>query len=135
MLITCTLRDILIAIKNGLSLAKMVHILQNEFKKQNWLPISDRINQCVFSIILKFVNDIGLTYLNEVFQWATECNRSLRNDCRKLKQPFTKTIAGQNSPSFLGPSKRNKLLKLMKKLSDTFKHKLKHFVYYILLTK
>ena len=135
MLITCTLRDILIVIKNGLSLEKMVHILQNEFKKQNWLPISDRINQCVFSITFKFVNDISPTYLNEMFQWATECNGSLRNDCRKLKQPFTKTIAGQNSLSFLGPSKRNKLLKFMEKLSDTFKHKLKNFAYYILLTK
>ena len=64
----------------------MAHISQNEFEKLNWLPISDR--KCVLSTTFKFVNDIGPNYLNEVFQWAAESNRTLRNDYRKLKHPF-----------------------------------------------
>ena len=65
-----------------LSLDKMAHISQNEFEKLHGLPISDRINQRILSTTFKFVNDIGPNYLNEVFQWAAESNRTLRNDNR-----------------------------------------------------
>ena len=70
---------------------------------------------------------MGPNYLNEVFQWAAESNRTLRNDYLKLKNPFRKTTAGQNSLSFLGPSKWNQLPETMKKCSNinTFKHNLK----------
>ena len=51
-----------------LNLDKMAHISQNEFEKLNWLPISNRINQCILSTIFEFVNDMGSNYLNEVFQ-------------------------------------------------------------------
>ena len=110
-----------------LNLDKMAHISQNEFEKLNWLPISDRINQCILSTTFKFVNDMGPNYLNEVFQWAAESNRTLRNDYLKLKHPFRKTTAGQNSLSFLGPSKWNKLPESTKKCNNinTFKHNLK----------
>ena len=92
-------------VRFSLNLDKMAHISQNEFEKLNWLPISDRINQCVLSTTFKFANDIGPNYLNEVFQWAAESNRTLRNDYRK----FRRTTAGQTSLSFLGPSKWNKM--------------------------
>ena len=77
---------------------------------------------------LKFVNDIGPNYLNEVFQWAAASNRTLRNNYCKLKHPFRKTTADQNSLSFLGPSKWNKLQKKSTKKCNninTFKHHLK----------
>ena len=83
-----------------LNLDKMAHISQNVFEKLNWLPTSDRINQCILSTTFKFFNDIGPNYLNEAFQWAAESNRTLRNDCRKLKHPFPRTTACQNSLSF-----------------------------------
>ena len=51
-----------------LNLDKMTHTSQNEFEKLNWLPISNRINQCILSTTFKFVNDMGPNYLNEVFQ-------------------------------------------------------------------
>ena len=47
-----------------LNLDKVAHASQNEFEKLNWLPISDRINQCILSTTFKFVNDIGPNYLN-----------------------------------------------------------------------
>ena len=78
-------------------LDKMAHISQNEFEKLNWFPISDRTNQCILSTTFKFVNGIGPNYLNEVFQWAAKSNRTLRNNYFKLKHPFCKTTAGQNS--------------------------------------
>ena len=92
-----------------LNLDKMAHTLQNEFEKLNWLPISDRINQCILLNTFKFAHDIGPNYLNEVFQWAAESSRTLRNNYLKLKHPFRKTTAGQNSLSFISPSKWSKL--------------------------
>ena len=56
----------------------MAHISQNQFQKLNWLPISDRIDQYVLSSAFKFVTDVGPNYLNEVFQRATESNKTLR---------------------------------------------------------
>ena len=41
------------------NLDKMAHISQNELEKLNWIPISNRINQCILSTTFKFVNDIG----------------------------------------------------------------------------
>ena len=109
------------------NLDKMTHISQNEFEKLNWFPVSNIINQCFLLTTFKFVNDIGPNDLNEVFQWATESNRMLRNDYRKLKHPFGKKTAGQNLLSFLGPSKWNKLPQSIKKLNNinTFKHNFK----------
>ena len=81
--------------------------------------------------------DIGPNYLNEVFQWATESNKTLRNDYHKLKHPLRKTTAGQNSLSFLGPSKWNKLPDSKKKFNNfnTFKDNLKSFIWPNLLIK
>ena len=105
----------------------MAHVSQNEFEKLNFLPLSDRINQCIISTTFKFVNGMGSNYLNEVFQWAAESNITLRNDFLKLKDPFRKTTADQSSLSFLSPSKWNKLPESTKKCNNinTFKHNLK----------
>ena len=110
-----------------LNLDKVAHISQNEFEKLNWLPISDRINQCILSTTFKFVSDIGPNCLNKVFQWAAESNRTLGNAYPKLKHLFRKTTAGQNLLSFLGPSKWNKLPESTKNCNNinTFKHNLK----------
>ena len=81
----------------------MAHILQNEFEKLNWVPISNRTNQHVLSTIIKFVNDVGPNYFNEVLQWATESSRNLRNYYPKLKQLFPKTATSQKSLSLLEP--------------------------------
>ena len=92
----------------------MTHLSRNEFEKLNWLSISDIINEWALSTTFKFVNNIGSKYLKK----AAERNRTLRNDYRKLKHLFRKTTAGQNSRSFLGPSKWNKLIESTKKCNN-----------------
>ena len=94
------------------------HICQNEFEKLNWLPISDRINQCVLLTTFKFFKHIGPNYFNEVFQWATESNRTLRNDYRKLKHPFHKNTAGQNLPFFFKSLKMEQIARVYKKVEQ-----------------
>ena len=77
---------------------------------------------------------MGPNYLNEVFQWAAETNRTLRNDYLILKHLFCKTTPGQNLLSFLGPSMWNQLPESTKKCNNinTFKHNIKK-LYLVLL--
>ena len=67
---------------------KMSTISHKEFKDLNWSPVSSRFEQCVISIVFKFINGNCLHYLNEVLEFVPEGNISLRNNFLKLKQPF-----------------------------------------------
>ena len=67
---------------------KMSTISHKEIKDLNWLPVFNRLEQCVVSIVLKFINGSCPHYLNEVFEFAPESNISLRNNFLKLKRPF-----------------------------------------------
>ena len=67
-----------------LQLEKMSTISHKEFKDSNWLPVINRFEQCVISIVFKFINENCPYYLNEVFEFASEGNTSLRNNFLKL---------------------------------------------------
>ena len=112
-----------------LQLEKMSTISHKEFKDLNWLPVFNRFEQCVVSIVFKFINDNCLHYLNEVFEFGSQGNISLRNNFLKLK-PFRNTNTGQKAISFIGPSFWNQIPETLKKTDNlnTFKHNLeKHF--------
>ena len=68
-----------------LPLDKISTISHKEFKDLNWLPVITRFEQCVISIVFKFINGNCPYYLNEVFEFAPEGNISLRNNFLKLK--------------------------------------------------
>ena len=97
-----------------LNFDKMTHISQNEFEKLNWFPISNRINQCILSTIFKFVNDMGPNYLNEVFQWATESNRTLRN--YDLKAPISQNNCWSKLTFFFRSLKMEQIARAYKKV-------------------
>ena len=78
-----------------LQLDKMSTISHKEFKDLNWLPVFNRFEQCVISIVFKFTNDSCPHCLNEVFEFAPEDNINLRNNFLKLNRPFRKTNTGQ----------------------------------------
>ena len=61
-----------------LQLDKMTHISHKEFETLNWLPGTERFNQCINSIVFKYVNNQCPNYLNEVFQTASENNIQTR---------------------------------------------------------
>ena len=82
----------------------MSTISHKEFKDLNWLPVFNRLKQCVVSIVFKFINGNCPHYLNEVFEFAPEANISLRNNFLKLKRTFRNTNNGQKALSFIGPS-------------------------------
>ena len=98
-----------------LQLDKMTHISKNEFETLNWLPVKDRFNQSINSIVFKYFTKQCPSYLNEVFELACPNNFKTRNSYLKLICPFRKTNMGQNALSFIGPSIWNKTLKVLKK--------------------
>ena len=112
-----------------LQLDKMTHISKNEFETLNWLPVKDRFNQSVNSIIFKYFTKQCLSSLNEVFELACSNNIRTRNSYPKLICLFRKSNMGQNALSFIGPSMWNKTPEFLKKNSsiNTCKHNLKKY--------
>ena len=110
-----------------LQLDKTTHISHKEFETLNWLPVTERFNQCINSIVFKYVNDQCPNYLNEVFQTAPENNIQTRGSFLRLKCPIRKTNAGQMALSYIGPTMRSKTPDTLKRTKNlnTFKHNLK----------
>ena len=88
--------------------------------------MTERFNQCINSIVFKYVNNQCPNYLNEVFQTAPEINIQTRGSFLKLKCPFCKTNAGQMTLSYNRPTIWNKTPDTLKqaKYLNMFKHNL-----------
>ena len=117
-------------IRFWLQLNKISTIFHIKFKDLNWLPVITRFEQCVISMVFKFINGNCPYHLNKVFEFATEGNISLRNNFLKLKRPFRNKNTGQKALSFIGPTFWNQISETLKKTKNlnTFKHNLKkHF--------
>ena len=98
-----------------LQLDKMSTISHKEFKDLNWLPVINRFEQCVISIVFKFINGNCPYYSNEVLEFPPECNIRLWNNFLKLKRPFQNTNTGQKALSFIGHSLWNQIPDMLKK--------------------
>ena len=61
-----------------LHLDRMTHISHKEFEILNWLTLTERFNQCINSIVFKYINDQFPSYLNEQII-STRLNIILRN--------------------------------------------------------
>ena len=81
-----------------LQLDQMTHICHKEFETLNWLPTTERFNQCINSIVFKYINQCP-NHLNEVFQTSSENNNQTRGSF-----PFCKTNADQMALSYIGPT-------------------------------
>ena len=110
-----------------LQLDKTSHMSHKEFETLNWLPVTERFNQWINSIVFKYVNDQCPNYLNEIFQIAPANNIQTRGSFLKLKCPFRKTNAGQMALSYIGPTIWSKIPDTLKRTKNlnTFKHNLK----------
>ena len=116
-------------IRYCLKLDKITHISKNEIETLNWLPVKDRFNQSINSIVFKYFTKQCPCYLNEVFELACPNNLRTRNSYLKLICPFRKTNMGQNALSFIGPSIWNKTPEVLKKTNsiNAFKHNCKKY--------
>ena len=91
-----------------LQLDKITHISKNEFETLDWLPVEDRFNQSINSIVFKYFTKQCPSYLIEVFELASPNNLRTRNRYLELICPFRKTNMVQNALSFIGLSLWNK---------------------------
>ena len=110
----------------ALQLDKMYisHISHKVFEILNWLPLTERFNQCINSIVFKYVNNQCSNYLNEVFQTDPENNIQTWESFLKLKWPFCETNEGQMALSYTGPTIWSKTPDMLKRTNNlnTFKH-------------
>ena len=110
-----------------LLLGNRKHIGLSEFEKINWLNINDRFEQCLAVSAFKFFNNKCPLYMSEIFVPTNSDRASTRNSYKKLTQPFRKTMQGQGSISYIGPSVWNKLPENIKRSDsmNSFKHNVK----------
>ena len=110
-----------------LKLDKTAQISHKEFETLNWLPVTERFNQCINSIVFKYVNNQCPNYLNEVFQSAPENNIQTRGSFFKLKCPFRKTNAGKMALYYFDPTICSKTCNMLKQTNNLkrFKDNLK----------
>ena len=98
--------------------------------------MNERFNQCINSIVFKYVYNRCPNYRDEVLQAAPEKNIETRRSFLKLKCPFRKTNAGQMALSYIGPTiwsktpdtpKRGKNLNIFKhSLNEHHLKRIKH---------
>ena len=61
-----------------------IHISKNEFETLKWLPVKDRFNKSIYSMVFKYFTKQCPSYLNEVFELACPNNLRTRNSYLKL---------------------------------------------------
>ena len=111
------------------------HIGLDKFVAINWLPVCHRANQCVVTNAFKFFNNLSPLYMEHVFSPGDQ-GRVTRHSFQKLNLPLRKTVQGQRTLSFVGPSLWNQLPNDVKacKTTNGFKHALKRHVFTALAT-
>ena len=106
------------------------HIGIKEFEQINWLPVSERFNQCICSNAFKFLNKNCPLYLYDLYKPSGQDQTNARSSVLKLKHPSRSTCSGQNTLSYLTPTIWSNLptcLKISNSL-NSFKHGVKeHF--------
>ena len=97
-----------------LKLGKRHHISCTKFEAINWLPVYERVHQCINAITFKIFNNVCRNYLKEVYEYTPQSIKKSRSNLGKFKVPFWKKNIGQNGISYIGPSLWNNLLGFIK---------------------
>ena len=112
------------------------HISLNDFIAINWLPVGHRANQSVRSLVYKFFNGHSPIYMDHVFSPTNQRGIETRRSFQKLALPSRKSVPGQRSLSYKGPSLWNELPQHLKTCTsiNSFKHALKRHYFELLNT-
>ena len=114
-------------IKYCLGLKERSHIGKNEFEKINWLPISDRVNQCLAVTAYNFKNALSSKYMNDIYSFWISPNIRTRRSTDSFVVPFYKKEIARKSISYLVSKIWNDLNQDIKASpsASSFKHALK----------
>ena len=82
-----------------LNLPSRSHIDPSNFRKINWLPVSDRVEPCIANTVIKYWKGIVLGHIHKMFQTSL-CRYSTISQM-ELEVPLRETKLGQKMLSFL----------------------------------
>ena len=99
------------------------HVGFDEFVAIDWLPVAQRANQIICSLIYKFFNGQSPAYMNHVFSPNSGRGGGTRHSFQKLAVPSRSKVPGKRALSFLGPTLWNELPMKYIKTGDTFEIK------------
>ena len=110
-----------------LDLDNRSHIGVNEFEAINWLPVEERVHQCIVTHVYKQKNNLAPRYMGEIFISVDQKGVQTRSSSKKLIQPNCAKVSGSKAISNLGPALWNKLPNEIKTQTNvnSFKHKIK----------
>ena len=111
-----------------LQLGSRSYIGIKEFEQINWLPVSERFNQCICLNAFNFFNENCplSVFIYDLCKSSGKDEINIRSSVLKLKHLSRSTCSGQNT-SYLTPTFWNNL-PICLKLSNNFKHGVKeHF--------
>ena len=112
-----------------LNLNNRERIDEAKFIKINWLPVKERYEQCMCTLIYKFFNNNIPEYINDIFR--VNIGKYNTRNPNMLKRPFYKTSNGQKAISYIGPKLWDAMPNHLKgKISiSSFKHDYKnHYI-------
>ena len=109
-----------------LNLGSRESINLTRFREINWLPVEERVNQCICSLVYKFLNNNVPDYIRDILN-IKEKNHKTRNP-NMLTRPFCSTKKGEKAISHQGPKLWEGIpIDLKSKLNITsFKHEFKN---------
>ena len=112
-----------------LNLKNRERIDEAKFIEINWLPVKERYEQCMCTLIYKFFNKNVPEYINDIFR--VNIGKYNTRNPNMLKRPFYKTSNGQKAISYIGPKLWDGMPNHLKgKISiSSFKHDYKnHYI-------
>ena len=101
-------------------------ITKTKFIDINWLPVKQRFEQCICSLIYKYLNNDVPEYIEDMFTLNQE--KYYTRNPNMLKRPFYSTSNGQKAISYVGPKLWDDMPNYLKQIKSiaSFKHDFKN---------
>ena len=96
-------------IRYCLGLEDRSHIGKNEFEKLNWLPVSNRVEQCLAVTAYNFKNALAPEYVGYIYSLRISPNIRKRRSTNSFAVPFYKREIARKSISYFGSKVWNDL--------------------------
>ena len=112
-----------------LNLSNRDSIDLTKFNEINWLPVNKRVEQCICTLIYKYVHNNVPEYTEDIF--TIKVRKYNTRKPNMLTRPFCKTSNGQKAISYLGPKLWDDIPNDLKQKANiaSFKHEFKnHFL-------
>ena len=114
-------------IRYCLGLKHRSHIRKNKFEKINWLPVSNRLDQCLDITAYNFKNALSPKYMDDIYSFPICPNIWTHRSTDSSFVPFYEKQFAKKSISYLGSKIWNDLNQDIKTCPsrNNFKHALK----------